>query len=51
MLTIRSGNVSSGARDMLDAMGVKWISPDQLSTLDASSAEVRTARIIREQSN
>ena len=51
LLTIRSGNVSNGARDMLDTMGVKWISPDQLSNLDASSANVRVIVMIGEQSN
>lgn len=43
--------MSNGARDMLDAMGVKWISPDQLSTLDASSAEVCAAKIVYEHFN
>lgn len=37
---VRSGNVATGAKDMLDEMGVKWISPDQLPSLDVSALEV-----------
>lgn len=35
-----AGNVSTGARDMLDAMGVEWVTPDQLSAL-CGEKEVR----------
>jgi hypothetical protein len=33
----RSGNVGTGARDMLEALGVEWIHPDQLSSVADSS--------------
>lgn len=32
-----SGNVGSGAKDMLDAMGVEWVTPDQLPGLEGSA--------------
>jgi hypothetical protein len=37
MLIGRSGNVGTGARDMLEALGVEWIQPDQLSSVADSS--------------
>jgi len=37
MLMGRSGNVGTGARDMLEALGVEWIQPDQLSFVTDSS--------------
>jgi hypothetical protein len=37
MLIGRSGNVGTGARDMLEALGVEWIQPDQLSSVTDSS--------------
>jgi len=37
MLIGRSGNVGTGARDMLEALGVEWIQPDQLSSVNDAS--------------
>lgn len=36
-LTSRSGNVGTGAKDMLEALGVEWVQPEQLSSVTDSS--------------
>jgi hypothetical protein len=37
---VRGGNVATGAREMLDALGVEWVQPEELGSLKAGSASV-----------
>jgi hypothetical protein len=37
---VRGGNVATGAREMLDALGVEWVQPEELGSLKAGSAPV-----------
>jgi hypothetical protein len=34
------GNVATGARDMLEALGVEWVQPDDLRHIKGDSTKV-----------
>ena len=41
---VRGGNVATGAKEMLDALGVEWVQPEELGSLKAGSASVSLVR-------
>jgi len=36
----RAGNVSAGAKDMLEALRVEWVQPDDLHQINGDSSKV-----------